>query len=329
MSILQKNYYKISFLTRGIFINPKISTKYMANSPAKVILFGEHFVVHGSYAIAAAIDRLGVEVQITAIEDTDHTRFSAVFNNQEVKEGGNLHTASLAILNDLKISKKVKVNITSNIQGSGLGASAAFCVAFAEALNEKLELGLEKERINELAYTGETSFHGNPSGIDNTACCYGGIILYKKGAEFRYNSIKPLKKMRFIIVNSGKKASTFEMVGKISLFREQNPELFDQYVAEITHLVDDAKDAMLTGELNYLGELMLINQGLLNNIGASTDAINKIITIGINSGALGGKLTGSGGGGNVILLYDNASTKLRILDEMDKLGYECFDTEIG
>jgi len=36
------------------------------------------------------------------------------------------------------------------------------------------------EEINDVAYEGEKGYHGTPSGIDNTASTFGGLIWFEK-----------------------------------------------------------------------------------------------------------------------------------------------------
>ena len=78
--------------------------------------------------------------------------------------------------------------VTSDLPlGSGLGSSAAFCVALSAALlalsdsvnvdrehQGWLMFGLpELELLNKWAFEGEKIIHGKPSGIDNTVSTYG------------------------------------------------------------------------------------------------------------------------------------------------------------
>ena len=80
------------------------------------------------------------------------------------------------------------VVVTSELPlGSGLGSSAAFCVALAAALlanTDSVSLDLnhqgwlafgdrELELVNKWAFEGEKINHGKPSGIDNTVSTYG------------------------------------------------------------------------------------------------------------------------------------------------------------
>ena len=75
--------------------------------------------------------------------------------------------------------------------GSGLGSSAAFCVALTAALiasssSDKTRgdgwSSLDEtnlELLNKWAFEGEKIIHGKPSGIDNTVSAYGQFQLLK------------------------------------------------------------------------------------------------------------------------------------------------------
>src|SRR3989338_2007018 len=311
---------------------------YMAKSPAKVILFGEHFVVHGSYAIASSINECFATVEIIDKDDwgaaSGYSNVNILYNKEKVKEGGTLHNAALIMLNEFNIKKNMKINVTSNIKGSGLGSSASFCVAFARELNKRFNLGLTDNKVNELAYVGETAFHGTSSGIDNTVCCFGGIIQFRKDKRAGMEGVNIQKivlkdKINLIVVYTDKSSSTKEMVEKVNAFKERHEEKFAQMIKEVNTIIDDAKYAMQTGAVVELGRLMLQNQKLLEEIGVSTPEVKGILNIAINNGALGGKLTGGGGGGSVILLYDKDTPKYNIISSLEKAGYSCFTTKIG
>jgi len=78
--------------------------------------------------------------------------------------------------------EKTPISITFGgnlLAGSGIGASAASCVSLARALNDEFKLGLTIDQINQVGWEGEFGYHGTPSGVDNTASFYGGLILYQ------------------------------------------------------------------------------------------------------------------------------------------------------
>ena len=68
------------------------------------------------------------------------------------------------------------------------------------------------------------------------------------------------------------------------------------------HLAIEAAKALEQGDYEKLGELMNINQGMLEAIGVSTLQISEIVYKAKEAGALGAKLTGAGGGGAVLIL---------------------------
>lgn len=63
---------------------------------------------------------------------------------------------------------------------SGIGASAANCVSLARALAHAQGKSATEEEINAAGYAGEKGYHGTPSGIDNTASTYGGVLKFQR-----------------------------------------------------------------------------------------------------------------------------------------------------
>ena len=80
-------------------------------------------------------------------------------------------------------------------------------------------------------------------------------------------------------------------------------------------------------DLEKLGDLMNINQGLLNALQVSCWEIEELAEIARKNGALGAKLTGGGGGGALIALCPENSEQ--VVDEMKKCGYKAIVTQIG
>ena len=152
----------------------------------KVILFGEHFVVHGSPAIAAGISNSCIVDVKKSIE------------NAFVGPKGTSEELSKKSISNILNAMKIKQNYTVTYGGDlpifgGLGSSAAFCVAIVRALAKEHKLRLTNEQINDYAYEGEKAFHGNPSGIDNTMATYGGVMLYTRGKTLEESKFEPIK----------------------------------------------------------------------------------------------------------------------------------------
>ena len=140
----------------------------------KAILFNEHFVVYGIPAIVSAIGKYTV----AKIESTNKTGWKindnrkAIPNYKEEKAAQQKNSINRILKKmNIDLSKKgLEITLEGTLYCvSGIGASAASCVAIARAFSEHFDLNLSDEEINEIAYEGEKGYHGTPSGIDNTA----------------------------------------------------------------------------------------------------------------------------------------------------------------
>ena len=80
-------------------------------------------------------------------------------------------------------------------------------------------------------------------------------------------------------------------------------------------------------DLEHLGDLMNVCQGLLNSLQVSSWEIEEMIQIARDNGALGAKLTGGGGGGSIIALCPEDSA--RVAQSIRAAGYNAIEVQIG
>ena len=126
---------------------------------------------------------------------------------------------------------------------------------------------------------------------------------------------------------SGVESLTARMVSKVKEVWENNKTLYNRIFNEIDELALQAVKAIEKYDLENLGELMNINQGLLNAIQVSSQELEVLIDISRRNGALGAKLTGAGGGGAMVAICPDVADS--VASAMRKAGYEAFITEIG
>jgi mevalonate kinase len=271
----------------------------------KVILFGEHFVVHGTPAIAVGISSKCV----VEVEKADEMVFVTDAQGT-IPELTNKAIANVVTAMNVKDQFEVFMGGNLPICG-GLGSSAAFSVAMVRAFANYYDIKLTDEQVNKYAYEGEKAFHGNPSGIDNVVATYGGAIEYTKGKDFQKIEIgKPF----FIVVGiTGKAGPTKKMVEGVQKFKDANPDKFQQLQDESVDIVTRGKKVLATGDLSILGALMNENQQLLKEIGVSIDINDALVKRMLGAGALGAKLTGGGGGGCCIALARDGLHAQKIL----------------
>jgi mevalonate kinase len=204
---------------------------------------------------------------------------------------------------------------------SGIGASAASCVAIVRALNDEFNLGLNDEQVNAAAYEGEKGYHGTPSGLDNTASTYGGLVWFVRdldGGPPKFERLKLQQAIHLVIASTGITASTKVVVGDVRSKKETNPEWWDSIANQYNQLVHDGRDALLKLDLSKVGLLMNKNHDLLQDLTVSCKELDHLVQVARENGAIGAKMTGTGRGGNMIALAPDEETAKKIANALEK-----------
>lgn len=293
----------------AFFLFPHVK-EIVASAPGKVILFGEHFVVEGQPAVAAAIS-LRARVSAKPLESPVIRVTSKNLGLSEAFELGKLeprsplypiaYAASLA-LREVEAGGGVELLIDSDIApGAGMGSSAAVAVAAVAAASAAWGHVLPREQVSKLAFEAEKIVHGKPSGIDNTIAAYGGAIAYRKGEGFLKLKVD-FSPVALVLADTGKPRRTGELVQKVLNLKAAFPQVLDPLYYAAGRLVVEAAKMMERGDFEAVGTLMNVNHGLLHAIGVSTLEIEQLVYRARQAGALGAKLTGAGGGGFIVAL---------------------------
>ena len=213
---------------------------------------------------------------------------------------------------------------------SGLGSSAS---AFASAIglfNELGETKLTEYQIAELAYRLERDELGNKGGRqDQYAAVFGGInfIEFKTDGSVR---VDPLKMKRNHLLELEK-----NMILVYTMDRSVSGDIIEdqtnQYVKgrgktregleETKNIALEINQALLNGNLNRFGELLhraWESKKKFSPLITNKD-IDRIYTLARENGALGGKISGAGGGGHMIL-YCESGREMAVKKKLMDLG---------
>lgn len=303
----------------------------------KTILFGEHFVVYGVPALASAI---GVSTTCI-VESKDGKDYELIDDRPEVpgykeKKFNEQKVSIKNVLDYMGVNldeKALKITLGGELVcASGVGASAASCVSLARAINEEFNFGWDDTKINEAAYEGEKGYHGTPSGIDNTASTFGGLVYFIRNLEGGPNTIETIKltkPVELVIASSGMTANTSVVVADVRKKKEENPEWFNGIIQEYQGVVKKGRDALENMELERVGHLMNKNHELLQNITVSNDVLDKMVKLAKDNGALGSKVTGTGRGGNIIALTPGTELQDEVYNALKDAGHPAWKTLIG
>jgi mevalonate kinase len=106
----------------------------------------------------------------------------------------------------------------------------------------------------------------------------------------------------------------------------------DRYARILQGAQQIAKEAMASiggFDLEEIGRLMDRNQSLLQEAGVSCPELDLLIDLSRGAGALGAKLTGSGGGGCMLALTPGRESQRRVASAIEAKGFQAFRSRLG
>jgi mevalonate kinase len=309
-----------------------------ASAPAKVILLGEHFVVHGEPAIVLAIDKRAY-AKAELREDkriylrSANLNLAGYFEQGSFKaEHGDAREARMKFEPVFQVVEKVlenygseaglSIEINSTVPvAAGLGSSAAVATAVAAAVGALLKVNMSKEDVFRISFEAEKVVHGTPSGVDPAISTFGGALLFQMDTGFKPLDVKA--DIPLIIGDTGVKRFTRTQVAKVQELKNAYPRIVEPIMRAAREIVLRAIDALKENDLKTLGDLMNINHALLYGVGVSDESLEWLVNAARKADALGAKLTGAGGGGCMIALTEKDKQE-QVLEAIQRSGGTAF-----
>ncbi|NPE06961.1 MAG: hypothetical protein GNW80_01655 [Asgard group archaeon] len=327
-----------------------MTKKQIYSAPGRVCLYGEHQDYLKLTVIPAAINlRTTISIERNDLNEINvhslELKKTDVFKvNDEITLTKNEFDYFRAIIIVLKkegmIGEIPGFNVTISSQvpiGSGLSSSAAILVSWLTALNDQLELELNKTEIADLCFIAENNILGINCGImDQYSSSLGGIFsLNCDGPPYNIQHFEtPLEGL--VIGDSCVKRSAnepltllknqittgFEKIQKQGDFKLKS--LASDTLTEFRDIITEDEYRRLLGvitirnitekssielsksnnqDIECLGSLLTKQQTMLRDyLGVSIPELDNLVDVSLKSGALGAKLTGAGLGGCIIAL---------------------------
>jgi D-glycero-alpha-D-manno-heptose-7-phosphate kinase len=269
---------------------------------------------HGGLVINAAIARYSYAiVQLTGrpglqISSSDYQLFFRNPPGHELLWDGDL-SLPRAILHRYGIASGVELFLASEVPpGTGLGSSSTVAVTIIKALSTLMGHSLSKEQLAEEACAIEIGKLGLPIGKqDQYAAAFGGINAISFSAEG--TTVEPLAlshATRYQLERSLMLFFTGQRHNSATILAEQrrSSQRADGPVVRSLHEIKRlAREALEGGQPDRLGELLHANWERKKRLasGITTQDIDAAYRVAREHGALGGKITGAGGGGFLVL----------------------------
>jgi len=216
--------------------------------------------------------------------------------------------------------------------GSGLGSSSTLAVAVLGAFSEWLRLPLGEYDMAHLAYEIERLDLAMAGGKqDQYAATFGGVnfMEFYDGDRVIVNPLKIrsdyLRELEFnlLLYYTGTSRLSHRI---IEAQRENVVKNNSSAVSAMHDMKAHAiriKEALLRGNIDEFGELLgsswLHKKQMADSI--SNKAVDDLYESARNAGAIGGKLSGAGGGG-FMMLYCPGTSRYKVLEVLNKMGGE-------
>jgi D-glycero-alpha-D-manno-heptose-7-phosphate kinase len=215
--------------------------------------------------------------------------------------------------------------------GSGLGSSSAMMVALVGLLKEWKNLPLTDYEVAELAYAIERVDLGIAGGMqDQYAAAFGGVNFIEFNGD--HVTVNPLRvspditnelEYNLLLVNTGRlRLSSNIIADQVERYERAESESIEA-LREMKRLTVELKDCLLRRRWEDFGRLLDEEWQHKKRMSAriSTPELDELYAFARAEGALGGKITGAGGGG-FMLLYCDFERKHHLADLMRERGCE-------
>lgn len=219
--------------------------------------------------------------------------------------------------------------------GSGLGTSSTLVVAIIGAFTEWLKLPLGDYDIAHYAYEIERNDLKLAGGKqDQYAATFGGVNFMEFYAADKV-IVNPLRiRSQYLHELQNNIVLYFTSTSRESatIIKEQQKNVNEknaQSIEAMQQLKEQArmmKEALLKGRLNEIGEILDFGfrQKRLMAHNISNNSIEDIYNGAKKAGAMGGKISGAGGGGFMIF-YCPANTRYKVIETLNSFGGYCKD----
>lgn len=296
----------------------------------KLILFGEHFVVYKVPALVGAVamyTNCSVEYvgddESAPMEIVDNRPAVPGYKTEKAEEGEKAIGLVLRhFRKDPAACRGMRMTFGGNLCcASGIGASAAQVVALSRAINLVENRGMDEDAINAAGYEGEKGYHGTPSGIDNTAATFGGVLRFQRTDGDPVFVRKTLARpVRIVYASTGITSSTTKVVADVRAKKEADPEWFEGLLSEYVALVEKGEKALDDDDLLTLGKLMNENHDLCRRLTVSCDELDALVEAARAAGAIGAKMSGTGRGGLMLALTPDEELQEKVAAALKEAG---------
>jgi len=321
----------------------------IARAPVRVSFAGggtdfeSYYARFGGLVVSAAIDKyFYVFLTVTRrgniqIMSSDYQTFHRQSADEDMLWDGDL-ALPRAVLNHFNIREGLSMFLASQIPpGTGLGSSSTVTGSIIKALSSLLGLGLSKREVAELACTIEIEKLGMPIGKqDQYATAYGGVNaitfsrdgVYVEPLVLSPETLEGLESNVLLFYTGAARDAARTLLEQDQAVREGDPTVLESLHA-IKAMANETRRCLEAGTLGVFGEILHASWQQKKRLaqGISNPRIDEYYEVARSNGAIGGKITGAGGGG-FLMLYCEPGTTPSVTEALERMGLKRMDFSI-
>jgi len=301
----------------------------ITRTPFRVTLGGggtdlpSYYSKYGGFIFSCTLNKyIYINVNRPATDNFIRVKYSL---SEKVDKIENLkHDIARACLGKLDITNNIEISSMADIPaGSGLGSSSSYSVGLLNALHALRREYISLHDLAEEACYIEMDRLKNPIGKqDQYLAAYGGFTVLKiakdgsvlvEKANIRYSTIENLKR-NLLMFYTGKNRLNKNILGEQTESTQKN----EKQVLDSLHYIKESGYKILeiveSGNINELGKMFDEHWHYKKKLakGITNPDFDRIYELAKKNGALGGKISGAGGGGFFTFYCEDNQDKLRL-----------------
>jgi len=237
----------------------------------------------------------------------------------------------LSVIKDLECDVSIDLFLASEIlPGTGLGSSASVCVGVLKALATYLDLHLSKYQLAERAFHVARNILGKPVGKqDEYAAAFGGLnfITFQPSGDVHVErlALRPdlLRELQrhLMLFFTGSAHNSWNILQDQEKSTLAGNGIALESMHQIRKTAGQMQDVLVKGNFREFAALLHRGWEAKKRLsaGVSNSLIDEAYSAALHSGALGGKITGAGGGG-FLLLFCEEPQQQKVREAMGRLN---------
>jgi D-glycero-alpha-D-manno-heptose-7-phosphate kinase len=270
--------------------------------------FPEFFEKHGGCVVSTAIDKYVYCIAKERFDDKIYVNWT----KKEIVESVDQieHELVREAMRKVGVQKGIEISFLSDIpaEGSGLGSSSSVTVGVLNALYHHVGAMPTVEQLAREACEIEIGILGKPIGVqDQYIAAYGGLRCFEFGPG-RAVKVTAVKTNRTVLEDLDNMLMLF-YTGKTrqasSILSQQKSNIGGKVdvLQQMTKQAQQVRQLIEASDIDGLGAILHQGWEAKRRLaqGVSSSELDEIYERGVKAGALGGKISGAGGGGFFLL----------------------------